>query len=193
MVPPNHPKLDHLIWKSWFWGTPILGNLHVYFLFIVRIPQRSEFKLLKLWQLVDAVNAWLRWQLWIQEHVQLHWAVINQFMSILVGGTSTNITTKLSWFIPRLVHGIVGRYIEAFHGNQHKATITNKQNPDCREIYTWFICPTMETPIGQTAKDGKVRCSFGCAPKWSAYQNYCFDSADKPLGFGVAVDKAMFW
>ena len=27
-------------WKPWFWGTPILGNFHVYFLFIARIPQR---------------------------------------------------------------------------------------------------------------------------------------------------------
>ena len=37
-VPPNHPRLDHFSIETYepmvTWGNPILGNLHVYMLYL---------------------------------------------------------------------------------------------------------------------------------------------------------------
>ena len=113
--------------KPWFWGTPILGNLQWILSIHCKYSPKIGVQTAETVTIGGCGECLAPVAVQNKEHVQLHWAVTNRSMSILVDGTYTNIITKSSWSITMVLI------------NQQWQPNTTGRAAHCREFYTCFF------------------------------------------------------
>ena len=136
--------------KPWFWGTPILGNLQWILSIHCKDSPKIGVQTAETVTIGGCGECLAPVAVQNKEHVQLHWAVINRSMSILVDGTYTNIITKSSWSITMVLI------------NQQWQPNTTGRAAHCREFYTCFFFCLIRTPTNQPAQDGRVLKAAWC-------------------------------
>ena len=144
--------------KPWFWGTPILGNLQWILSIHCKDSPKIGVQTAETVTIGGCGECLAPVAVQNKEHVQLHWAVINRSMSILVDGTYTNIITKSSWSITMVLI------------NQQWQPNTTGRAAHCREFYTCFFFVLYEPLLTNRHR---------MAGFWRLH------GADKPPGFGV--------